>query len=116
MPLDSEKEMKRIVQELRARPGIAEELPPPQNEIVHAALEGEDIHSIASRHRMDEGAVWRILDDAARWAAGHPPANSNEQAGLGSSTEPGIHGGYGDTGFESIGNEPPSPSPEEPRK
>lgn len=115
MALESEKEMKRIVEQLRARPGLAEELPPPQNDIVRAALDGDDVHTIASKHGMDEAAIWRILDDAARWATGHPPARSNEQAGLGSTTEPGIHSGYGDTGFGSIGNTPPSPPPEEPR-
>jgi hypothetical protein len=37
-----------------------------------------------------------------------------ETGGLGSDTDPGVTGGYGDTGFGSLGNEPPFPTPEEP--
>jgi hypothetical protein len=33
---------------------------------------------------------------------------------MGSDTDPGVTGGYGETGFGSIGNEPPVPLPGEP--
>ncbi len=114
MPLRSEEEMARIVDQLKQMPGLVDQLPADQAGVVQAALDGQNIHAIASDHQLDEGAVWRILDQAARWAIGKPPARGPEQAGLGSDTDPGIHGGYGDTGFGSLGNEPPMPSPEEP--
>ncbi len=115
MPLRSNEEMERLVREIKRMPGLAEQLPEEQRAVVEAALEGQNVHTIASNQRMEEAAVWRILDDAARWAMGKPPARAPEQAGLGSDTEPGIHGGYGDTAFGSLGNEPPIPTPEEPR-
>ena len=37
-----------------------------------------------------------------------------ETAGLGSDTDPGVSGGYGDTGFGAIGNDGPMPVLEEP--
>lgn len=47
-------------------------------------------------------------------AGGHPARPQVETGGLGSDTDPGVTGGYGDTGFGSLGNEPPFPTPEEP--
>ncbi len=115
MKLPSDKQIARLVEQLRQRPGLPEQLPPEQRAVVQAALNGQDIHSIATENSLDESAVWRILDDAARWAAGHPVKRAPEQAGLGSDTDPGVTGGYGDTGFGSMGNEPPIPTSEEPR-
>ncbi len=115
MALPSEERMKKLVDQLNQRPGLADQLPSPQRDVVLAALQGKDVHQIASSLSLDEGAVWEFLDDAARWAIGKPPARrAPEQGGLGSDTDPGVTGGYGDTGFGSIGNEPPIPTPEEP--
>jgi hypothetical protein len=36
--------------------------------------------------------------------------------GLGSDTDPGVTGGYGDTGFGAIGNDGPIPVPGEPEE
>ena len=58
--------------------------------------------------------VWEVLSNAARLATGHEPLERAETGGLGSDTDPGVTGGYGDTGFGSIGNEPPIPNPDEP--
>ena len=49
-------------------------------------------------------------------AAGKAPTERAEIGGLGSDTDPGVTGGYGETGFGSIGNEPPVPNPGEPRE
>ncbi len=110
----SRDEVNRLVDTLRQRPGLTEQLPQEQRRVVRAALDGKDIHAIANDNGMDEAAVWRILDDAARWASGNPPAKGPDQGGLGGDTEPGVTGGYGETGFGSIGNEPPIPTPHEP--
>ncbi len=116
MALSLEERMKKLVDELNQRPGLADQLPSPQRDVVLAALQGQDVHQIASHQNLDEGAVWQFLDDAARWAIGKPPARGPEQGGLGSDTDPGVTGGYGDTAFGSIGNEPPTPTPEEPKE
>lgn len=112
---NSDKDLQQVVEQLRQRPGLVQQLPEPERAVVRSALEGEDLHTIADKHRLDEAAVWRILDDAARWASGKPRPHAPEQAGLGSDTEPGVHGGYGNTAFGSLGNEPPTPTPEEPK-
>ena len=44
------------------------------------------------------------------------PVQPVESGGFGSDTDPGITGGYGDTGFGSLGNEPPYPVSEEPEE
>ncbi len=114
MAFPSQEEMDRLVRELGARPGLPEQLPKEQQAVVRAALNGQDVHTLANDQGLDEAAVWRILDDAARWAAGKPRQRSPEQGGMGGDTDPGVTGGYGDTGFGSIGNEPPIPNPDEP--
>jgi hypothetical protein len=107
------KSMARIVEQLRKAPGLAEQLPEPEGAIVRDALDGQEVYAIAQRHRLSEAAVWDVLSNAARSAAGQPAAQV-ETGGLGSDTDPGVTGGYGDTGFGSLGNEPPFPTPEEP--
>jgi hypothetical protein len=105
----------RLVQQLQGDPGIAERLPEREAAIVRGALEGQDVHSIAQEQRMSEPAVWELLSSAARAAAGQP-VEQVETGGLGSDTDPGVTGGYGETGFGSLGTEPPLPTPEEPRE
>ena len=116
MTVNSDKELQRVLEQLRQRPGLVQQLPEQERAVVRAALEGEDVHTIATKLRLDEAAVWRILNDAMRWASGQSRPRAPEQAGLGSTTEPGIHGGYADTAFGSLGNDPPTPTPEEPKE
>lgn len=104
----------RLVEQLRQDPGIAERLPGQEGEIVGAALAGNDVYAIAQRFQISEKAVWETLGNAARSASGRPMAEV-ETGGLGSDTDPGVTGGYGETGFGSLGAEPPVPTPEEPR-
>ena len=101
-----------LVERLRQDPSLPESLPSLEAGIVRDALRSRTINEIAQRHRVDDAYVWRVLVNAARAAAGQPWRV--ETAGLGSDTDPGVTGGYGDTGFGSIGNEPPEPRPEEP--
>jgi hypothetical protein len=82
--------------------------------VVRDALNGEDVYTIAQRYGMGEQAVWEVLSSAARAAAGKA-VGQVETGGLGSDTDPGVTGGYGETGFGSLGTEPPFPTPEEPR-
>ncbi len=107
-------QLKRLVEELRESPGLAETLPGDQSDIVRDALDGKPVYEIANDRRLAPEYVWEVLSNAARMAAGKAPTQRAEIGGLGSDTDPGVTGGYGDTGFGSIGNEPPIPNPEEP--
>jgi len=107
----------RLVSRLQRSIARIQRLPQPERRIAQLALEGREVHEIAQRVEMAEDAVWRILATVA----GEKPegvASGDvapfEGAGLGADTDPGVTGGYGDTGFGSIGNEPDVPVPEEP--
>jgi hypothetical protein len=110
----SDERLSELVQRLRQAPGLAEQLPAEESAIVHDALRGRSIYEIAQEHCSSEEAVWHILGNAARMAGGQPARPQVESGGLGSDTDPGVTGGYGETGFGSLGNEPPYPTPEEP--
>ena len=73
--------------------------------MLRAALAGQDIAEIAQHYRVSEGYVWTLISNAAREAGGK--ADRGESAGLGSDTDPGVTGGYGETGFGSLDEEPP---------
>ena len=83
--------------------------------VVRDVLAGQDVYAVAQAHQISEQAVWDLLGRAARAATGRPAAQV-ETGGLGSDTDPGVSGGYGETGFGSLGAEPPFPTPEEPRE
>ena len=110
----SDEQMARLVEQLQQAPGLEDQLPGVQAAIVRDALDGNDVHAIAGNHRVPESHVWEVLGNAARMAAGHAPTERAETGGLGSDTDPGVTGGYGDTGFGAIGNEGPIPTPGEP--
>jgi hypothetical protein len=104
----------QLVDQLKQDPGLVESLPNKEGNLVRAAIEGADIHQLAQMHRMSEQAVWGVLRNAARAATGQS-ISPVESGGFGSDTDPGVTGGYGETGFGSLGNEPPEPISEEPR-
>jgi hypothetical protein len=110
----SDEQMARLVEQLRQLPGLAEQLPGEQADIVRDALDGLSVYDIAGNHRVPEAFVWEVIGNAARMATGQGPAERTESGGLGSDTDPGVTGGYGDTGFGAIGNEGPIPTPGEP--
>ena len=109
----SNERLAQIVKQLRRDPAIADQMPDQEGAIVRAALAGQDVYAIAQDQQISEKAVWDTLSNAARAAAGQPVAQV-ETGGLGSDTDPGVSGGYGDTGFGSLGADPPMPVPEEP--
>jgi len=109
----SNERLAQLVKQLRQEPSIAEQLPNPEGAIVRDALAGQDVYMIAQQHQVSEQAVWDALSNAARATASRQTAQV-ETGGLGSDTDPGVTGGYGDTGFGSLGNEPPVAIPEEP--
>src|SRR3712207_4220434 len=113
MTSPSHRRMAELIDMLKQAPGLAGQMPSQEGAIVREALEGLDVHQLAQQFSIPETAVWEILGNAARAASGQA-VNPVETGGLGSDTDPGVTGGYGDTGFGSLGNEPPFPTPEEP--
>ncbi len=105
--------MARLRDELEQDPSLPARLPDREGDIVRRALEGSSVYDIAQDLRTTEADVWEVLGNAAKEAVGQPVQNV-ETGGLGSDTDPGVSGGYGDTGFGAIGNEPPIPTPDEP--
>jgi hypothetical protein len=113
MTQPSDRRLAALLKDLHQDPSLAARLPHQEGEIVRLALEGQDIHWIAQQFSLPEAAIWEILGNSARAAAGKA-ISPVETGGLGSDTDPGVTGGYGDTGFGSLGNEGPIPSPGEP--
>lgn len=112
----SDERMAQLLAQLRTNPALVGSLPGEEGMIVEAALGGANVYSIAQEQGISTEAVWATLGNAARLVSGQEPAGRVEVGGLGSDTDPGINGGYGDTGFGAIDNEPPYPTPEEPRE
>jgi hypothetical protein len=114
MTPSNDQQLDRLVEQLQKMPGLAEQLPGEQANIVRDALDGKSVMDIAADRRQAPAFVWEVLSNAARMASGQAPSERTEVGGLGSDTDPGVTGGYGDTGFGSIGNEPPVPNTGEP--
>jgi hypothetical protein len=110
----SDERMARLVEALQQDPGLAEGMPSQEGQMVRDALGGQSVYEIAQQHRVSERAVWDVLANAARAASGRSAPQQVETGGFGSDTDPGVTGGYGETGFGSLGNEPPIAIPEEP--
>ena len=110
----SNERMAALVARLREEPGLAGSLPQDQAAIVAAALDGASVHVIAQQQGISTEAVWAALGNAARLAHGEGVERPVEMGGLGSDTDPGVTGGYGDTGFGALDTEPPFPITEEP--
>ncbi len=108
--------MAGIVAQLRQNPGVVGGLPGEERTMAEAALGGASAQDIAQEHGISVEAVWTALGNAARLASGAGIAHKVEVGGLGSDTDPGVQGGYGDTGFGSLDTDPPDPMPEEPRE
>ncbi len=107
--------MQQVRKQLQRNPALIEQMPGDEGAMARAALGGMDVYEIAQQHGVSEDAVWRVLSNATQAMTGMPE-KPIETGGLGSDTDPGVTGGYGETGFGSIGNEPPMPSPNEPRE
>jgi len=98
----SDERMARLVERLGAAPGYAGSVPGEEGEMIRAALTGRSVYEIAQQAQVSEETVWRVLDSAARMAAGEPVQHPVETGGFGSDTDPGVTGGYGETGFGSL--------------
>ena len=98
----SDARMRELLAQLDQNPGFAATLPSDEGAIVRDAVAGSSVYQIAQQHSTSEANVWRILGSAAQLARGNPPARQVETGGFGSDTDPGVTGGYGETGFGSL--------------
>jgi hypothetical protein len=105
--------MQRYARVFKQRPGLVEGLPATESAIARAAACRESVHEIAQEHGIIELAVWNRLESLTRGISGQTPAHPTETASLGSDTDPDVTGGYGETSFGSLGNDPPIVTPEE---
>ena len=104
-------------EKLSAQPGVVRTLPSDEQVIAQMIADGLKPYEIAMAHGISEDAVWttvRSLMNAVMAPSQSTASRGYETAGMGSDTDPGVTGGYGDTGFGAIGNEPPEPVTEEP--
>lgn len=106
----TDKRWAELLDSLREYPALPGQLTGQEGEIIRQALDELDVHEIAQAHGIPETAVWEIVGNAARAAKGEN-VDRVETGGMGSDTDP---GGYGETGFGVMGNEPPEPTFEEP--
>jgi hypothetical protein len=80
-------------------------LPATERRIAAMAADGAPVWEIAQQTRISEAAVARTLDAVVAAVTGREVA-SVETGGLGADTDPGVTGGYGDTGFGALDTEP----------
>jgi DNA-binding CsgD family transcriptional regulator len=97
----SDDRMAILLEQLQQQPGLGEQLPSQEGAIVRAALDGQSVYEIAQQQQVSEGFVWTTLSNAARMATGQQ-IQPVETGGYGSDTDPGVTGGYGETGFGSL--------------
>lgn len=113
MTQTSEERMRAIRAQLQKVPTLGDQIPGQEGAMVRDAIGGQSVYEIAQTYRVSETAVWGVLTNALRNVTG-AAVQQVETGGLGSDTDPGVTGGYGETGFGSIGNEGPIPVTEEP--
>lgn len=80
-------------------------LPSIERRIALLAAEGMPAWAIAHEVGISEPAVWRTLDGVIATISGRE-IEPFETGGIGSDTDPGVTGGYGNTGFGALDTEP----------
>ncbi|MCL4534736.1 MAG: helix-turn-helix transcriptional regulator [Bacteroidetes bacterium] len=123
VPREYAEEEERGFRDLRDRlksvPGLVESLSDQEQRMAQAIAEGRRPYEIAMSEGISEDAVWtfvRALNNATVATGQRALSRGYETAGLGADTDPGVTGGYGDTGFGAIGNEGGEAVTEEPEE
>ncbi len=80
-------------------------LPPQERRIAALAADGTPSWEIAQEVGISQGAVARTLDGVLAAVTGRE-VSPVETGGLGADTDPGVTGGYGDTGFGALDTDP----------
>ena len=99
------RETSKYYQTLQGAEAYIQTLPSVERRIALMAANGTPVWEIAQQVRESEGAVARTLDGVIAVMSGRT-IESVETGGLGADTDPGITGGYGDTGFGALDTEP----------
>lgn len=99
---EPEAEMARLLGGARA---YIQTLPAQERRIATLAADGAPIWEIAQTMSLSQGAVARTLDGVVAAVTGRE-VTPVETGGLGADTDPGVTGGYGDTGFGALDTEP----------
>lgn len=86
-------------------------LPEVERRVASLAADGAPTWEIAQQTEMSEAAVNRTLDGVMAAVTGRERTQV-ETGGLGADTDPGVTGGYGDTGFGAVDTDPPADSSE----
>jgi hypothetical protein len=104
---------------LKSTPGLVRSLSDREQRMAKRIADGERPYEIAMAEGVSEDSVWtfvRALSNAVMATGQKAMSRGYETAGLGSDTDPGVTGGYGDTGFGAIGTEGGEPVTEEPEE
>ena len=80
-------------------------LPAQERRIATLAADGTPVWAIAQEVQVSDAAVARTLDGVIAAVTGRQVAPV-ETGGLGADTDPGVTGGYGDTGFGALDTDP----------
>ncbi len=80
-------------------------LPSQERHIATLAAGGMPVWEIAQEVRVSEAAVARTIDGVIAAVTGRE-VTPVETGGLGADTDPGVTGGYGDTGFGALDTDP----------
>jgi hypothetical protein len=116
---DEERGYRALAERLSGTPGFMETLPDMERHIAQGVAQGRMPYEIAMDEGISEDAVWNFVRSLANGLAAPSQevrGRGYETAGLGADTDPGVTGGYGDTGFGSIGNEGGEAVTEEPEE
>lgn len=110
---EEERAYRALSNRLNSLPGLVETLPDQEQRVAEMVAEGRRPYEIAMAEGISEDAVWtivRALVNATMAPTQQIVTRGYETAGIGSDTDPGVTGGYGDTGFGSIGTEEGGPA------
>jgi hypothetical protein len=102
-----------LSQALQGAHAYIQTLPSEERHVATLAADGAPVWDIAQQTRMSEQAVYRILDGVFAAVTGRERTQV-ETGGFGSDTDPGVTGGYGDTGFGALDTDPIPDSSEPP--
>ena len=110
-PPAGDADLARALQGARA---YLQTLPAFERRIAARAAEGTPVWQIAQETGVSDAAVARTLDGVLAAVTGRD-VTQVETGGLGADTDPGVSGGYGDTGFGGLDTEqvPDNTEPEE---
>ncbi len=114
-----ERAYRELAERLIGTPAFVETLPEQEQRVAEMVAEGRRPYEIAMDRGISVEAVWTIvqaLSNAILAPSQGIRSRGYETAGLGSDTDPGVTGGYGETGFGALGTEEPPAVTEEPEE